>query len=589
MLQYCEIAMGDVRNRHHFIPVNKLAGAVKEARRSNQPLYRSYFYFDESIVEHAKKYKSTQTYQGNYHIPYLLFDIDKGTDTGAFVYERAVDFLDKLLHKWKIPETAIQIYFSGTGFHIVTADFFKFQSGSNLPLVVKETFSKHFKVDTSFLNPRGLIRMPFTINRKSDLYKVPLTYSQFMNKDYEEICAYAKECDDDMLGPIAIKEEGLPDYSKFQVEPSYKPIKYESEQFLPTRIITCGQKMYDSGAVKGSRNRKLLRLVSIFRRQGLNFQMTYDLLSKWCSTLEKTQFDKTVNEAWNKGYQFGCKDELMTEFCDSKCIYYSHKNYGAEIHKPSDIVKRIHDRIITFKSEHSVNLKTVFPNIPHNFLINPQETCVIIGDTGLGKTALVQTIAVVHTNLKILYLTFEVGANLLTRRFLQIAHNMTAEEVQREIERDPENADFITPLSHISIIENAIDKNEIRKNAVQMGANVIVLDVLDGIKTVENDLTKKTQDLANDLQDMVKELNVIMIIVHHISKQASGSPRLTVHSGKGSSGVEQKGDIVLALEGDQLSPPRLLSSKKARDAKPFEIKLIHNFKTMRYEPVMSRS
>ena len=34
-----------------------------------------------------------------------------------------------------------------------------------------------------------------------------------------------------------------------------------------------------------------------------------------------------VEYAYNKGYKFGCQDELMMQYCNPKCIYYKRKDY----------------------------------------------------------------------------------------------------------------------------------------------------------------------------------------------------------------------------------------------------------------------
>jgi hypothetical protein len=65
------------------------------------------------------------------------------------------------------------------------------------------------------------------------------------------------------------------------------------------------------------------------------------------------------------------------------------------------------------------------------------------------------------------------------------------------------------------------------------------------------------------------------LAIHHVTKSAvsefGGSVKpLTVHSGKGSSALEQKADKVICIEGLQTKTRRVVRSLKARDETPFK-------------------
>jgi len=83
---------------------------------------------------------------------------------------------------------------------------------------------------------------------------------------------------------------------------------------------------------------------------------------------------------------------------------------------------------------------------------------------------------------------------------------------------------------------------------------------------------------------MANRTDTIIIGVHHITKSAGvndkGEPKeLTVHSGKGSSAIEQKSDRMIAIEGSRQTNVRLIRSLKTRDDESFAIQLQFNAST----------
>jgi hypothetical protein len=109
---------------------------------------------------------------------------------------------------------------------------------------------------------------------------------------------------------------------------------------------------------------------------------------------------------------------------------------------------------------------------------------------------------------------------------------------------------------------------------------VVVVDTLDclGIEDFRGDINQRTEELGRILPGIARRCNTVFIIVHHISKEAAKQLRLTVHSGKGGSSVEQKADIAIGLNkhGDHML---LMESLKGRDVKPFSVSVEQNLDT----------
>jgi len=187
------------------------------------------------------------------------------------------------------------------------------------------------------------------------------------------------------------------------------------------------------------------------------------------------------------------------------------------------------------------------------------------------------------TRMRILYLSLEVNETLLFRRFIQIAYKMTKEQVIEHYAKNGES--LISKIEHIQVMTIAPELDSISRLIKRYRPQLIVIDTMDGIQVAKyKDGNSKTEQLGNELKRIAHETNSIIISVHHITKAASvndkGEPKeLTVHSGKGSSAVEQKGDRLIAIEGSLQTQTRLIRSLKTRDDKTFAIQVQFNAET----------
>jgi predicted ATP-dependent serine protease len=154
---------------------------------------------------------------------------------------------------------------------------------------------------------------------------------------------------------------------------------------------------------------------------------------------------------------------------------------------------------------------------------------------------------------------------LTFRRFLQIAHGYSKNQIA-------ENAETLSidPLQHIEISSNLNDLEGITRYIKEKDFKVLVVDVIDGLKTTSR-ADDKMEALAPELKRIANDLDIIVIGIHHISKYASRESKLDIHSGKGSSGAEQKADKIFGIEGNREGTLRKIKVLGARDESTFEI------------------
>ena len=118
----------------------------------------------------------------------------------------------------------------------------------------------------------------------------------------------------------------------------------------------------------------------------------------------------------------------------------------------------------------------------------------------------------------------------------------------------------------------------------ELSPKIVVIDTVDGVKAdYQNDPFNKMEKVINELKQLAVQEGIIIIGVCHISKGASFEQRLSVHSAKGNSVIEQKADKVIGIMGERDTPRRIIRSLKSRDESKFQIPLIFDFKTFRFK------
>lgn len=573
-MRYLEIALGAFTNRGKILPENELESYIKKAQELELPLFRSYFSYDESVLKHVNK--TLKAYPGIVYIDSLIFDIDKAGDKDVYVHLRAKDFVQNLINNWQLDKNTIGTWYSGNGFHIEIPNIFEFKPTTDTE-TIKQTLTHYFPQGDNIYDKTRLIRVGDTINQKTNRYKILLTLEEFFDLPIEDIIALSKE----PRGITKIQFNKFPTFPELIIKTSKLSLHNQDDKNETTKIVTCMQKLYNRGANKGSRHTDMLRLASSWRRAGIPYSGIIAMLEKWAPTLETSEITHIVDGVFKQKYQYSCKDPVFEKYCDPKCIFYAKKNYSPEIHDSESLEKSYIKFIKTDFTNKSFDLAHIYA-LENKFEILPGELVMVIGDTKLGKSAWVQNICT-NINLPILYLSLEMHERLTFRRFIQIAHHLSKEEVNKHY--DKEGKKLFEKINHIRIMSVAPELDAIKRLIADSEAKVIVIDVIDAIdvKGVQDD--NKITPIINELKNVAQQLDVIIIGIHHISKASARDSMLDIHSGKGSSSVEQKADKIIAIEGDRLKPYRQISSLGARDEHPFKIMTQMSSKTFEFRQV----
>jgi len=600
---YVEYAVGSVANRNMFCKINDFAEIARNA--IGQEIYRSMFLYANDIEDYVKANGSVTGYNGIQYIDKIVIDIDyikEGTkDNGGLkTINNVVNIIDEMTKKTIEPHH-YNIWFSGTGFHIHLANVYGFKPSNKLSQQVRITMQRDFGKHIDLIyDSRRLIRAGFSLNKKTNLFKIPIPYDYLENKAYSEICELAEKINNDYV-PHLIKDEKLSTLDPMDI--SRKNIKevrkiFDNAKGITTRHITCIQHIYNAGHVKGHRHKHLLALVSIWRKKfGFDKHACDNLarayMSKMENPLKAEESSRIVSDAFKNDYNYGCNHFILQPYCDSKCMLFKYKDLdeNKDILDSSGMI----DNLIRFANEdfenRSFDLKAIFPFIKQKHVFTTGQLITLIGDTGLGKTAFISYLITQLPHINTLFFSLEVDDITMSRRFIQASLNMSKPDIMTALKTKDKNvlAKAENLMNHIKLKTTSPDIQELSTYVANQDCKIIVFDTIDRIpaKYAGKDDFARQEIIANGLKDMAMQEDVIVFAIHHISKSASFNAkegqRLTVHSGKGNSAIEQKSDQYIAYEGKTKEVIRTVRSVKSRDESDFEIRLKFDWNTFRYD------
>jgi len=608
MILYTEVALGSPSNRGKIIPVTDITKYIELANnQKHQELYVSYYRFDEEIIEHQKKYNTLKGFDGKAYINQIVLDIDKGDSSDEEILDKTKEFVNDMCYGMDIPESHVIPWFSGSGYHITLPNIYQFEPGVDLPRVVKNTLLKHFPLADNIYDKTRLIRCGYTINKKTDLIKIPLTMDELFNYTAKEIHQLASN--KGSLKSILRKVNIVPVEIKTRImSPIVNNLKehkkvvsrsteLSDDHITPNQIAPCVQQMYRNGPTSGNRRNTLLRIISYYRRNGIPFSAALAMAKDW--SLMSDGFDESEAVEVTKYIYFNdrkytCIDELMDANCKNSCIYFSSKKRGNDPLIPvysSDQMHEMYGKMIEErKTNPGIDLNKVI-NVGREYWVRPRELAVILADTGMGKTAFTQNF-VCRLPLKTMYISPEFSYDLLWRRFRQIAESRTSHEIDNSYSNG--SLEYGDILKNIKVTDYAPSVMGLKRIASEEMPQVLIVDTLDCVTTehYSGDQKSKLDTTIAALREIAQRQNLIVIAISHIPKSESDRVRQTngklhKHSGMGSAAIGQKADHVWSLDGLETSNTRHFYSSKSRDNQPFDTQITFDFNTFNFTQVIN--
>jgi hypothetical protein len=541
--------------------------------------------YDDEALSFIKKNGTIKNFLGTRGITDIPIDIDKGQNSDEHTLKQIQAVIFYLTEELELKEGNFQAYFSGNGYHVdISSDCFGFKPSSDLPFVVKQTMVSIFEdivlIDPAVYIRTALIRLPHTLNIKSQLFKIPLTHTEVMQSTVASIHKLASSRRLSS-GITELWGEGSLEHLINKDVPQIRSMTRVSE---PRNIVPCIQTIYKRGPVEGTRNNTVLRIASHMLRHGIPSDATKAALLHWNDNQLNPQIviDK-VEATYNRGYKYGCDDEILVPVCEPRCIYYKNKDYLVDVKNADELQKDLSERLETDYSGKMIDLAERFGLKDKDCTIYPGELMTIFGPTGSNKTTLAQNIALgydfandcINTDwqLPTLFLSLELSGWYLHRRNLQIVSGMSKYEVTKN--HRYVGITFKEYVQNIVVQTVAGEVGMIPKKIKELDPALVIVDYIDLLETPRNirGEYEQVRYISHYLSNLAINSDIIIIQISQVSREYSRSEVLDIYAGKGSGAIENASRKVLGINGRQDSPEKTVQLFKNSDGDLFDVKL----------------
>ena len=580
MTFYVEIAQGSPRNRGLLVPKDDLHKYIN----AKEPLYRSFYLYDETALDIASAKNSIKDYDGLRYVDNILLDIDKKDNSDELTLNLARGIIFQL-QELGVPESGIQPYFSGTGYHIViTNEVFNFKASKDLPLHIKGTLMKILpECDASIYMRTGIYRVAHTKNQKTGLFKVPLFIREILNESVESIKDLAKEqrleYPYEVLGGSGELEEVV-DYTSSVARSADITFKKVNE---PSKIVPCIQTLFREGPIQGRRHKTILRLASHFRRNGFPSEIAKAAILHWNNNqMSEDKVLGVVESTYNGGYRYSCKDELLALHCQTKCIYFKNKDYLIEVKDAKDMQEMLEERLETDFSGTCVNMGAALGlDESLDAIIYPGELVTVFGPTGSNKTTFVQNLALgldfvnqtINKDWQVptLFLSLELSAWYMHRRHLQIVAGKSKLDVNQGYKRI--YLEHKDKLAHLVVQTVSPTIENIEQKIRELQPALVIVDYIDLVETppsVRGEY-EQVKYVSHNLSNMAVNNDCIIIQVSQVAREYSRNEVLDLYAGKGSGAIENASRKVIGLNGQAKDTKKTVQMYKNTDGELFKV------------------
>lgn len=283
--------------------------------------------------------KEDQNKSNLYGPLYLDLDMDFNNDNE---YQKIKQDLYRIVTylnlQYGIPTKYIKFFFTGKkGFHLIISPIvFQIKPNNDLNILYKEIAKElndntiYKIVDTKIYDKKRLLRLVNSINGKTGLYKVPITYENICAFSYEEIREYAKEIKKlSYEKPIPI-DKAINKINSIFENMKQLNIRKAASIIIPKNVDiskidfpSCIKSIFNNGVTEGNRNNTTQILASALFQKGISLETGLNIIHKWnleknSPSLSDSEIEITVNSAYQQiieGKRYGCSSIKDMELC----------------------------------------------------------------------------------------------------------------------------------------------------------------------------------------------------------------------------------------------------------------------------------
>ena len=434
-------------------------------------------------------------------------------------------------------------------------------------------------IDNSIYMRSGIYRVAHTINKKSGLYKIPLTTKEVWSLDADKLKQLAQEPRLEFPYEVLVGDGELEEH----IVSSGHNIAAMQNVTEPSKVVPCVQTMLNQGPATGKRHNVILRIVSHLKRHGLPSKFAKVIIDEWNQgSMDDQEIISLIESAYNGNYRYSCNDATMKDYCSSKCIYFKRKDYLVDVKSSSDLQTEFEERLETDFEGKKIPLADML-GLEQDTDIYPGELVTIFGPTGSSKTTLAQCIALgvdfarnqINTKWQIpcLYLSLELSGWYMHRRNLQIVSDLSKDQVNADYKGVYERHSHL--LEHMVIQTVSPTLEQIQSKVRELQPALVIIDYIDLVETpfhVKGEY-EQVKYVSHNLSNMAVNSDMIVIQVSQVSRDYSRNEVLDLYAGKGSGAIENASRKVIGLNGQANSHKKSLHMFKNTDGELLDCEL----------------
>lgn len=508
-----------LKERNNLVPI----GAVQPIAVAHDR-YMSLFPFEESITEWIKKNGTISGHNGKHFLIYFAIDIDNENDLVGSRHS-AISAVKKLFNDYNLSSDDLFIFFSGNkGFHVCISDK---SIGSPAPSVEIAEKCKIFSleitegisnVDASIYENHRLFRVENSLNEKSGLYKIQLSFEELEKFGIEDIKKKASVPRIDfkrkkVYGDILPNEKLITIWQRISInQTNTHDIKY-SEGFF-------------SAPIEGERDNKLFKQAAmLFDKSVFNDAAILELMENINGMSPKPMKMADLKRIVKSAKKATKLNEKPTELFEDEIVAKSIGEWS----------KEWYENLMPQENELTLGISKFDIEMRGRLR---GKLGVVLGYGGTKKSLYVQNISKLNADksLRILYSMMEMGIGDTINRFVDMKVDGETENATYALERMEKLergkalklfSEQIAPAYGENILisfNNSMTGLKYSKliERIMVEKGKIDILVVDGLSMMGGDKNETDRYSENSklLKDIANKYNILVLLICHASKGA---------------------------------------------------------------------
>jgi 5S rRNA maturation endonuclease (ribonuclease M5) len=291
-------------------------------------------------------------------------------------------------------------------------------------------------------------------------------------------------------------------------------------------------------------------------------ELVFQSLSSVCKTVKIIKLPLSVKDASDYIATFKDKEEAKLAFQDLLSAAHPHvKGHHLPVYSIAEC-EEDYRRFVRSMGENAFSLGKWLPTLGIKLRsLVPGELVFFIGDTGTGKTGILQQVAKAALPLPTLMFELELPKEMMFERFASMSSRLTGEQVEQAYQSSDDSIAeqlgkhydrlLICPVARLSVkqMEEIIMRSELKLGE---RPRVVLIDYIQLIKGDGENRREKISDIAEELKVIAKATRTIVIVASQISrpKDVDKDWEPSLHSAKESGSIEASCGLLISAWKD---------------------------------------